>query len=112
MGELKFPPDIVRFFAGVSKLAELARTHGQIGKDGAPIWQINHWLAFCKGARAYQHMSMFGSAIVTTVHEVEEMLADGYDAEGIHNVLLGTRVEKERELLAASRVAHRMWDPA
>lgn len=107
-----FPKDVLDFFAGVRRLSDRARERNELGRDGEPIWSEVEWATFCKGARAYKHMSFFGAAIVNTVTEVEAMLADGFSAQDIHNVLLGNTAEKERKLLAASRVAHRMWDPA
>lgn len=90
-----FPKDALDFFKGVSRLGELARKHGEIGPDGNPVWQIVHWQAFCKGARAYAHLHMFGMAIVNTVQEVEACIADEYDALSIHNILLGIEFERE-----------------
>jgi hypothetical protein len=85
-----FPRDVLEFFKGCSRLGELARARGIIGPDGQPVWSIPMWIAFCRGARAHSHMPhMFGSAIVRTVHEVEECIADGYDEMDIHRILAG-----------------------
>lgn len=90
-----FPKDALEFFAGCARIGARARARGELGADGHPIWSLAEWKAFCKGARSYSHLHMFSSAIVNTVHEVEAMLADGFDAASIHNVLRGYEAQRE-----------------
>jgi hypothetical protein len=94
---VKFPSDVISFYVGVSKLAALARAHGEIGQDGNPVWQLSHWKAFCRGVRSYSHTRSLGlgMAAYKTAVEVEEMLADGYDAASIHNVLMAAGTEAQ-----------------
>ena len=105
MGLIKFGKHDLEFWAGVSKIAALARARGHLGQDGNPIWSIDEWQAFCRGCRAYTHLPFFQAAIANTVHEVEACLADGYDAADIHAVLIGANFEKERHLRAAKQNA-------
>lgn len=107
LNALKIPKDALGFFTGVSKLAARARARGEFDAAGDPIWSINEWKAFCRGAREYAHLQMFGIAIVNTVHEVEACIEDGYDAESIHNILKAA--ELNRELKNSRRDPGRMW---
>lgn len=102
----KMPKDVLAFFAGVSRIAARARARGELGRDGDPIWSVNEWKAFCRGARAYRHLRMFGTALVKTVQEVEACIADGYGAEDIHNILLGAAAETDRKLLAEKQATY------
>lgn len=106
----RFPKDVLGFFAGVGKLAARARERGEYGSDGEPVWSINEWKAFCRGARSYSHMPFLGTALVNTVHEVEACIEDGYEAIDIHNILLGHENERQRIHIAqknATLEAHR-----
>jgi hypothetical protein len=95
-GNAKLGADVTSFFAGVVKLGALARAQGHFDAEGDPIWSIPIWEAFCRGARAYKHAgSFYGPGLVNTVHEVEEMIADQYDAASIHAVLKGFEYERE-----------------
>jgi hypothetical protein len=88
-----FPEDVLKFWAVCSKIGARARKRGWMGPDGEPIWSLEEWGAFCRAARAYGHMgNMFGTALVVTVHEVEELVADGYDAEDVHCLLAGYKL--------------------
>jgi hypothetical protein len=108
---VRFPDDVLGFFSGVAKIAARARARGELGADGQPIWSVNEWKAFCRGARAYRHMPMFGNAIVNTVHEVEACIADGYEAADIHNILLGHEAERERKRVAQKNAEATIYRP-
>lgn len=88
-GPSLFPTDVLEFFKGVSRLAARAKARGNLGPDGHPIWSEDELRAFCKGARAYRHLSFYGNALVRSVQEIEACLEDGYDASDIHNILAG-----------------------
>jgi hypothetical protein len=90
-----FPKDVTSFFQGVNRLAARARARGDLDAAGDPIWSEVEWQAFCRGARSYSHLPMFGNAIINTVTAVEAWLASGMDAFDIHEALRDGGVEQE-----------------
>jgi hypothetical protein len=97
LDKIAFPKDVLGFYVGVSKLAALARAHGEIGQDGNPVWQLSHWKAFCRGVRSYSHTRSLGlgMAAYKTAVEVEAMIEDGFSAGDIHSVLMAVGTEAQ-----------------
>jgi hypothetical protein len=108
---VRFPDDPLGFFMGIAKISARARARGEFGSDGQPVWSVNEWKAFCRGARAYRHMPFLGNGIVNTVHEVEACIEDGYEAIDIHNILLGAEAERERRRIAQKNVELSIYRP-
>ena len=92
-----FPKEVLSFYQGVSRLAALARAHGEFDAAGDPIWQEVHWRAFCRGVRSYSHLQSLGlgMAAYRTCVEVESWLESGMDAFDIHEALRDSGVEQE-----------------